>query len=399
MKRWWWLFGLVVSCTLASGSGNEPLGGGERDGSAEFGNAAGGDLGAGQQTGAPVDCVPGGRSTDEFGLPPCEDGAVPPGDAGSFVPPTHASDGGPDAALACDSAGTPVSCCDAVQVPGGDHWLGRCGPAGAGCSDAYDGYDTDVPEHDATVSPFVLDRFEVTVGRYRRFVEAYDGTPPAEGAGAHPLIPGSGWQSAWNPELPSSRDALIVNLGCPGVADFEPTWTDAPGIREGYPINCVTWYEAFAFCTWEGKRLPTNAEWEFVAAGAAENRLFPWGDTPPTAAHANSLIGKDPTVTYPEWLAMQFVPVGSYPLGVGRWGHLDLAGNMAEWVLDTVEPGAYPTGTAPCIDCALLVPGPSGYRTLRGGNIHSRERDLRSAARGLGEPQRQSDGVGFRCAQ
>ena len=363
-----------------------------------------------------MQCVAGGLDTDEFGLPACMDGAVatdggdtPSGDAsGPGSDASSAGDAESDATvvdqmaceqLMCEADGLTVSCCESVQVPGGAFQLGRCGSGSASCSDAYDGYTSDVPEHDATLSAFALDRFEVTVGRFRRFVERYDGTPPADGAGAHPLIAGSGWQSAWDDRLPASRDALLAHLQCPTNDQFEATWTDTPGTHELYAVNCVTWYDAFAFCAWEGKRLPTNAEWEYVAAGGEENRLFPWGSDAATPAHANSLLGKEPSVPIDEWNAMQFVPVGGYRLGIGRWGHMDLAGNMAEWTLDTVEPSAYATGTAPCNDCADLIPGPSNFRVLRGGNIHSRERDLRSAGRGLGEPDGQTDGVGFRCAQ
>jgi formylglycine-generating enzyme required for sulfatase activity len=409
--------GLLIglgACVAACGSvqsSDEPMGRDAGDG-IDFGNPDGGDEPT-LSSDAGVHCVPGGRDLDEFDLPACVDGAVPmdggdapPLDDGS-VPDNDASitrDAGEDAAvidempcelLMCEGDGVTVSCCDSVQVPGGGFPLGRCA---AGCSDAYGfGYTSDVPEHDATLSPFALDRFEVTVGRFRRFVEQFDGTPPAEGAGAHPLIAGSGWQSAWNGLLPTSRDELIAHLKCPPPLSFDPTWTDTPGAHELYAINCVTWYDAFAFCAWEGKRLPTNAEWEYVAAGGEENRLFPWGNDPPTAAHANSLIGKETDLTHEEWLAMAFVPVGSFPLGRGRWGHMDLAGNMAEWILDTVEPAPYEG--APCNDCADLIPGPGNYRVVRGGSMHTRERDMRAAGRGLGEPHAQGDALGIRCAQ
>ena len=408
----------AAACVEAT-PGDPDAPGVEGDEAIDFGNA-----GRESHDVTPLDagalCTPGGSDADEFALPACADGAVPIDDS-LAVPiedasaprtdgsvPVTSSDAGSDAAvidqapcgnLMCQSDGMLVDCCDSIEAPGGGFLLGRCGSAGAGCSDAYDGYLQDVPEHEATLSPFALDRFEVTVGRYRRYVEQYDGSPPVEGAGAHPAIAGSGWQSAWNDRLPATHDALIAHLQCPENPQFEPTWTDAPGTHESYAMNCMTWYDAFAFCAWEGKRLPTNAEWEYVAAGGEENRLFPWGSDAPTPAHANSLLGKDTSGTWEEWNAMQFVPVGGYPLGIGRFGHMDLAGNMAEWALDAVEPDAYVTGTAPCNDCADLTPGPSGFRVLRGGNIHSRERDLRSAGRGLGEPHVQADGVGFRCAR
>lgn len=406
------------------------------DGEEGFANADDARWSSADSGGPNVICVPGGLDTDEFYIPACEDGVVsedgsrPAGsggdsvtdsgtDAGSETDATidaradagsetdaatgagtdaGSGTGDPCAGLMCNDDGVLVSCCDGISTPAGSFRLGRCGSAGAGCTDAYDGYNTEIPEHDANLSAFVMDRFEVTVGRFRRYVEQYDGKPPAEGAGEHPAIPGSGWQSAWNGELPANQAELRAQLECPANSSFKGTWTDTPDTQEDYAINCVTWYDAFAFCIWEGKRLPTNAEWEYVAAGGEENRLFPWGSALPTEAHANCLIGKDTSGTPEEWDAQQFRPVGSYPLGAGRWGHLDLAGNMGEWVLDTMESNPYPTGTAPCNDCADLVPGPSDWRVLKGSNIHGREKDLRSAARLPGSPVSRTDGVGFRCA-
>ena len=88
------------------------------------------------------------------------------------------------------------------------------------------------PEHDATVAAFVLDRFEVTVGRFRRFVAAFDGTPPVANAGAHPLIEGSGWRPEWDASLPSDRPTLVASLKCdPSLR----TWTDQEAELEDAP--------------------------------------------------------------------------------------------------------------------------------------------------------------------
>jgi formylglycine-generating enzyme required for sulfatase activity len=270
-------------------------------------------------------------------------------------------------------------------IPGGTFSMGR-GPGTDACPNGVtcDAYET--PEHSVTVSLFALDTFEVTVGRFRKFVNAFDGTPPSAGAGAHPKIPGSGWMNTWNTSLASTsgtRAALTASVKC----DQKQTWTDSIGAYEQMPINCVDWYEAFAFCAWDGGFLPTEAEWEFAAAGGDENRLHPWDGT-----RGNTTFSA----------ASPFVKVGSYPAGNARWGERDMAGSMWEWALDLLDPNWYAGAGSSCNDCADLSSGAIG-RAWRGGAYINGAVDpddlLRAVARNHAVETYRVPYLGFRCAR
>jgi formylglycine-generating enzyme required for sulfatase activity len=251
----------------------------------------------------------------------------------------------------CNDDGTPISCCDSKLIPGGTFPMG-----------ANEGFHEQVPEHDATVADFFLDTFEVTVGRFRRFVDAYDeGWRPTEGDGAHPLITNSGWRKAWDEELPADRAKLLSQIT---EGPKHVTWTDTAGESERKPINYMTWYVAFAFCIWDKGRLPTEAEWEYAAAGGSRNRTYPWG------GHGGGIgLGEAGYfLCTSDWVAQGGCPpreVGAYPYGKGLWGHNDLPGNLHEWVLDCYDKDWYRGDGNPCDNCANLKR--SCDRVQRGG--------------------------------
>lgn len=291
---------------------------------------------------------------------------------------------GPSCAGGLTCAGG-VSCCLSLVIPGGSFAMGRSlSGTDAANEPSVGGFPSEVPEHPASVSPCYLDAFEVSVGRFRKFVDQFDGTPPVAGAGAHPLIPSSGWQSSWNTSLVSSKAALITKL----KQHADPTWTDVAGANENFAINLVDWYVAFAFCAWDGGRLPTEAEWEFAAAGGDENRLYPWGQATPDQYIAN-FGGSENT---PQ------VDIGTHDPGNGRWGHRDLGGNLWEWVLDRYDPTWYSGAGASCIDCANL--SGSTLRVLRGGTYWRSEAYMRAAHRSTGtDPTLSFASTGLRCAR
>jgi formylglycine-generating enzyme required for sulfatase activity len=247
--------------------------------------------------------------------------------------------------------------------------------------------DFDDPSYPATVDGFYLDKYEVTVGRFRQFVNAGMGTlaqPPAAGNGAHPLIAGSGWDSVWNINLPADTASLKVSLS--SSCGSSPNWTDTPKDNESLPMNCLDWYQAFAFCAWDEGRLATEAEWNYAASGGSEQRYYPW------SAPATSTTVDDSYAVYCGG-SCSISKVGSKsPKGDGKWGQADLAGSVWEWTLDSfAEP--YPS---PCSNCAQLV----GYaRVVRGGYFGASESKLAAANRENNDPVFRNDGVGTRCAR
>ncbi len=265
------------------------------------------------------------------------------------------------------------NCCASLIVPGGDFYRSY---------DRVSGYLATNNSHPATVSAFRLDKYEITVGRFRRFVGAVlDGWLPEAGSGKHTHLnggqgltdtgsPSSSYEAGWDVSLSSGLATTAAawddNLSHGSYADIPSTWKSPFGDDERLPICSITWFEAYAFCIWDGGFLPTEAEWNFAAAGGSEQRVYPWSVPAMSdvidCSYANYLgkpndLGKSCT----GW-RLQDVGLDS-PRGDGKWGHSDLAGNVSEWNLDSgVE---YVT---PCSDCA---PACRGSCAVRGGSAES----------------------------
>jgi sulfatase modifying factor 1 len=331
----------------------------------------------------------------------------------------HASD--------CTSAacGSDAKCQVAPSCTGGVGAGKSCGPNGESCcasarvpaaGDAVD-YSVATWGLNAHVSAFRLDKYEVTVGRVRAFFNAMGGNPQANfeatmgaGAGANKHVAGSGWQSSWNKRLPASWGDIDSRYGDPALTpngtqfcmrgasgDYgTSTWThDADGnavLADNFdekPIVCIDWYTMFAFCAWDGGRLPTSVEWG-AAAGDDQGYQYAWGNDPMSASNVvTALNGFAPWPNF-TWGLSYRTPGdrGTHVAPVGekqatRYGIYDLAGNAAEWLLDSHVP------TGDCADCAdisdwkdpvLAWPHPEatlgagdptwkdgGYRVVRGG--------------------------------
>jgi formylglycine-generating enzyme required for sulfatase activity len=292
------------------------------------------------------------------------------------------------------------SCCTSLEVPGGAYYRSYTNWGNA------PGIETDP----ATVSTFRLDKYLVTVGRFRQFVKAWKGgsgyLPPA-GSGKHTHLNGGlglansvspgtyepGWLASDDSNIAPTDENLVIQ---PWV-----TWTPAPGTNESLPITQEGWYDAIAFCIWDGGFLPSEAEWGYAAAGGSQQREYPWGFAPPGTTNEYAIYGcyYPPGNACDGGISYGYAPVGIPTLGAGRWGQLDLAGEANEWTLD-----AYASYVTPCTDCAFLSdqggPAMLGYWTTRGGGFSDSPYGLHSANRGYGAGDTGMEwGVGFRCAR
>lgn len=380
----------LVAVLLVSGCGRDelfdPQVSGGVGGSVGLGGASvgsGGSVAGSSASGAPAAGANGGTAGSGSGS-----GGVSArgGSAGSGV---MGDDGPPSCWGLPDDCGATGDrdCCEAERVPGGELLMGRC--VVEGCTDAFEaGLDSELPEHVVVLPGFELQVFEVTVGRFRRYLEQAGGALPPLGAGAMPTLPDSGWRSAWDDRLPTTADELRKRVVC---SDSFATWTDTPGDNENLPMNCVSWYEAFAFCAWDGGRLATEAEWERAAAGGPENRLYPWGNEAPDVQRASFGCSADGRA---ECSLADFRSVGDTVAGAGRWGHHDLAGNVFEHVLDAFDVAWYSGAGADCAGCANLT---GEYRTARGGSWGSPPASLRAAFRTNPRPEERNVAVGIRC--
>ena len=283
------------------------------------------------------------------------------------------------APYACAADGFSAPCSDLLPVVGGTFQMG---------SSETTGESNERPLHTTHVADFTLDQYEVTVGRFRRYLAKFDAALPLAADGGHPLIPNSGWRAGWNSKLPATRDEFGF-----AISECGGSWTAEPGANEARPIGCITWYEAFAFCVSEGKRLPTEAEWEYAAAGGDQQRLYPWGSEHPSNARAVFGCSFD---GMPSCSDADLPVVGSTPAGAARFGQLDLAGSLWEWTLDAYAPYV----ATPCDNCADTSDEPTSVRVFRGGDFSYDDPSvLRAASRYAFNAAFPDQTRGLRCAR
>ncbi|MBI3242249.1 MAG: SUMF1/EgtB/PvdO family nonheme iron enzyme [Chloroflexi bacterium] len=216
-------------------------------------------------------------------------------------------------------------------------------PAGHFLMGSSDGRANEKPEHPVLLSAYYMDQFEVRNAEYRECVAAGDCT--------------------------AGRGSSFTRAGY----STDPAFDD-------YPVIGVTWVQADAYCAWAGKRLPSEAEWEYAASGPG-NFKWPWGKSFDLNLSAAS--------------ARDTQPVGSYPNGASPFGVFDMAGNVNEWVADSFAPTFYADSPA---SNPLNTEGTQNI--FRGGSFDNADGSFFTTSRRYPQGRGFTDvDIGFRCAQ
>ncbi|WP_163992862.1 formylglycine-generating enzyme family protein [Pyxidicoccus caerfyrddinensis] len=265
-----------------------------------------------------------------------------------------------------------------------------CASAPGGCTpDDRKRLERELPAHDVTLSPFQLDRREVTQGQFTAFLKGMVASVEVrEDRDDH------------SPRFVYERSSglLLADLH-PGASGIAPAAQGHFAVRpsmEDKPVVQVTWDGASRYCRFLGKRLPTEAEWELAASGVAR-RVYPWGDAPPRCE--GIVFGRQPGAGC-EYLPSTLVDVGSAPDDVTPEGIHDLAGSVAEWVGDAFTRPYYED----CGECLNPrapepdVPIHEDLRLFRGGSYQSDALLSRSATRSRWKRGGVMAGLGLRCA-
>lgn len=292
-----------------------------------------------------------------------------------------------------------------VKVPAGEFMMGSDeSPAALALAypelprERFGKLQDEAPVHKVRITqPFWIGKHELTVGQFRRFVEASGYTPQSEADGTG----GYGYRASYDPATSRRGDAFEGR-------DPRYSWRN-PGFAQSddHPVVNVTWNDAQALAAWlsktEGRRyrLPTEAEWEYACRAGTRTRYHS-GDEPASLKRAANVFDTDSSKFWPHWQAMALqgsdgfaftAPVGSF--APNAWGLHDMHGNVWEWVSDWHGDDYY--AQSPVDD----PQGPSNgdVRVRRGGSWHTWAFYARAAYRNWNDPDTRYTLVGIRLVR
>jgi formylglycine-generating enzyme len=303
-----------------------------------------------------------------------------------------------------------------VHIPGGRFMMG---------ADNNQASEDEYPKHEVIVKPFWMDETEVTNAQFQKFVEATGYVTIAERK--------PDWEEmkkSLPPGTPKPHDSLLVPAslvfkqpkGQVNLRDYSQWWSWVPGAdwkhpegpasgvkgRENHPVVHVSWYDAMAYCKWAGKRLPTEAEWEFAARGGLTNQIYPWGNEHVNAGKpkTNSWEGEFPQRNEMKDGFITAAPVKSF--APNKFGLYDMAGNVWEWCSDWYNAEYYKS----LVRTASNPSGPGNSfdpedpytpkKSLRGGSFLCNDSycsGYRVARRMKSSPDTGLQHTGFRCVK
>ena len=222
------------------------------------------------------------------------------------------------------------------------------------------------PVHTVSIDAFYIDKYEVTNVQYKQFVDA-------------------------NPQWQKDRIDKAFHKGW-----YLALWNgnEYPSGKANHPVVYVSWYAAMAYAGWAGKRLPTEAEWEYAARGGLPGQKYPWGNEL-DRSKANYYNSNDSNIT----------PVGTYP--PNGYGLYDMVGNVWEWCLDEYHDDFYvrspcenPLSGAITVDRVIdNFTNIKTHRSLRGASWSSYPAALRVSFRSGDPPTNVAEVIGFRCVK
>ena len=323
------------------------------------------------QPGSPTPSLPGVTTPTAPGT--TETASAP---ASSATPAPSASPS-PVSAVppACTASGQtwtrPIDQMDMVCVPAGSFQIGMSNCTFNGCAGEVGGGSVDL-------GAYWIDRTEVTNFMFTQFTNETGFITGTERGGASEVngitnpVSGANWRH------PQGPDSSLSGL-------------------DDHPVVQINWYAADAYCSWAGRHLPTEAQWE-KAARDADGRLFPWGNDLPKDVFLNAADTNLPVA----WARGDMndgyrytAPVGTYPAGVSPYGAQDMAGNVWEWTRTLFKNYPYDSGDGREIK---TEPAVTQRLVMRGGSWYDDYGSVRSTLRFGGKPDLASDATGFRCA-